>query len=214
MTRISPEMFRATASNPVAWRQKAITLREAAESLWDSFNSLFLKGDGHLLAKDKQSEVLDRFAERIHTSQLLYGLATETALKARIIALDATKIELRERKDENGKVIDLQIHKIGVELGKDGHDLVKLADAAGVLNPTNTALFPVESDFTTTRAILEHLTDCVRWSGRYPAPKKLSEIYIRDSSVPGRALGLYLRDWLDPFLDALLDESRPPPPSS
>ncbi|HEV8603931.1 MAG TPA: hypothetical protein VGQ99_01115 [Tepidisphaeraceae bacterium] len=204
MMRLTPDMFREAASDPVAWRAKAVTLRGAAQSLWESFDSFFRDDPGHLRSKDEQATILYRYSDRIHTSQLLYGLATETALKGHIIQADPASIEFREKKDGDGNVVDLQILKIGVELGKDGHDLLKLGEAAGVLDPGNATLFLVESDLTATREILAYLTDCVRWSGRYPAPKKLSERYLPTASIPSRVLGLYMRDWLDPFLDALL----------
>lgn len=186
------------------------TLRSAAQSLWDSFNEFFAADPGHLKSKDQQSAILYRYAERLHTSQLLYGLATETALKARIIENDPKGIGLREKKDGQGNIVDLQILKIGVELGKDGHDLVKLAQAAGVADGGAASL--VESDRIALNEMLAYLTDCVRWSGRYPLPKKLSERYLPTAPIPSRIVGLYMRDYLDPFLNMLLPATSVDPP--
>lgn len=133
---------------------------------------------------------------------MLYGLAIETALKARIIELDSNAIDFREKRDGEGNVVDLQIVKIGAELGKDGHDLVKLATVAGLGD--GGATFSLQTDRNTIREILAYLTDCVRWSGRYPVPKRLSERFLPTAPVPTRAFGLYMRDWLDPFLESLL----------
>jgi hypothetical protein len=201
---LTPDIFRQVASDPAAWKEKAMTLRDAAQSLWDSFNLFLLTDSGDQRTAEEKLRVLRRFSERINISQLLYGLATEAALKARVIHADPTHIEFREKRDNEGNIVDVRIMKIGVELGKDGHDLVKLADVAGVLNPLDTGLFLAESDFIATREILAHLTDCVRWSGRYPAPKTLIDVYVKPDSIPRQALGLHLRDWLDPFLDAVL----------
>lgn len=157
--QINPDIFKELAADASAWRTKATTLRSAAQSLWDSFNEFLAADPGHLKSKDEQSAILYRYAERLHTSQLLYGLATETALKARIIENDPKGIEFREKKDGQGNIVDLQILRIGVELGKDGHDLVKLAQAAGVADGGSASL--VESDRIVMNEILAYLTDLI-----------------------------------------------------
>jgi hypothetical protein len=103
----------------------------------------------------------------------------------------------------------MRLGKIGVDLGKDGHDLLKLASVAGLIGDGPDVVFTVGSDCDAIREILAYLTDCVRWSGRYPAPRKMSEQYSPVTAIPSRALEHYMRDWLDPFLDALLgDETQ------
>lgn len=67
-----------------------------------------------------------------------------------------------------------------------------------------SSVFSIESDQTAINEILAYLTDCVRWSGRYPVPKKMSERYMPGTPIPSRILGHYMRDWLDPFLDSIL----------
>lgn len=202
MEQAAIDAFRAAASDPEAWRQKARLVRRSADALWNSYTDLFTKiepGD-----RERAQEMLGSWLERMNTAQFLYGLAVETALKAKLIALDAANISFAEVRDGRGQVIDLRISKIGVDLGADGHDLRRLAEAAGVGPGCPGCVFAIESDRTAITEILAYLTDCVRWSGRYPAPKRMSEGYKPSNPIPARVLGHYMRDWLDPFLDELL----------
>ena len=144
MSKPTQEMFRDAARDVTAWRAKAVALRAAATALWDSFMDFF---HSELTASEtKIATAIQQGSARIHTSQLLYGLATETALKARIIESDPESIEFVEIKAADGSIMDVSIKKIGVSLGADGHDLIKLAEVAQILNPSNTNLFAVISD--------------------------------------------------------------------
>lgn len=77
------EAFRDVASDSEAWRHKARILRRSAESLWDSYR--------HQLAgnppdnREQQLAIVQNWLEHMHTAQFLYGLAVETALKAKMI---------------------------------------------------------------------------------------------------------------------------------
>lgn len=204
---MTPEELREfcqVASDPCAWKAKALVMRDAAQTIWDSYLGLF--EDAKPKDKGQQMAVLRTWFERMHIAQLLYGLVVETGLKARIIADEPDSIEFREKKNGNGEVIDISITKIGVELGADGHDLIKLASVAGMLGEVDGELYKCESDRVAMREILAYLTDCVRWSSRYPAPKKFSERYLPGASIPDRILGHYMRDYLDPFLSKLLSD--------
>jgi hypothetical protein len=194
-----PETFRTITTDPEAWRTKARTVRTAAETLWGSALGFFSG------MSDNREQAIDLFVERLHTAQFLYGLAVETALKARIIERDPANVRFVEKMDAQGVVVEVRLQRIGADLGPDGHDLVKLAEVAGVLGPSaSTPVFAVKSDQTAIKEILAFLTDCVRWSGRYPAPKSSNTYYRPESKIPSRILGAYMRDWLDQLLDALL----------
>jgi hypothetical protein len=198
------DSFRDITSDPAAWRTKASTLRSAAEALWDTSLGL-ITGGSPLVTPEERDRAVQLFAERLHTSQLLYGLVVETALKARIIELDPANARFVEKRDGHGAVIDVRIQRIGADLGGDGHDLVKLAEIAGVAGAqASSSIFSIESDRVAIHEILAFLSDCVRWSGRYPAPRNANGYYRPDHKIPARILGHYMRDWLDPFLDALL----------
>lgn len=207
MKQAAIDAFLAAASDPEAWRQKARIIRLSADALWDSYTDLF--GKNAPRDREKAREVLDSWLQRMNTAQFLYGFAVETALKARLIANDAASIEFREVRDEKGQLIDVHINKIGIDLGRDGHDLLRLAQAAEVGAGCRDCVFEIESDRTAISEILAFLTDCVRWSGRYPAPKRMTEGYKPSAPFPARVVGHYMRDWLDPFLDVLLaDDNR------
>jgi len=210
MSGMSPQVFKEIASDPTAWRQKARVLRDCAEALWDSYVILFSGVAEQPKDCDRRRAVVDQWIERLFTAQFLYGLVVETALKARLIECDPASVQFREVKDAAGNILDVRITKIGVELGTDGHDLVKLAQVAGVIDGDQSGIFSIESDRTAIREILAYLTDCVRWSGRYPAPKRMSEQYTPSTSIPSAVLGLHMREWLDPFLDALLADGSLP----
>jgi hypothetical protein len=207
MTKMDLDAFREITLNPVAWRAKALTLRSAADWLWESLPAFFATNPGALGDSEIADTVARRFVERLHTAQLLYGLATETALKGRIISLDPAAVEFTEKQNGDGVLVDLKLKRIGTGLQGDGHDLVALAKAAGLIGDGANAVFSVESDRTTIAEILAFLTECVRWSGRYPAPKTVAGYYQPMGAIPSRVLGLYMRDWLDRFLDVALDIS-------
>lgn len=196
--------FREIASDPSLWRTKAIALRSAADDLWDS--SLEVLKD-HVVDRSNTDVVNEGFrqlAERLHISQLLYGHATEAALKARILENDPNSIEFREHLDGDGNIVNVSIKRIGVSLGIDGHDLNQLAEVAGVAGEAAAEGSAKECNRRAIHEILAFLTYTVRWSGRYPAPKKANGYYQPRNKVPKVATSHYMRDWLDPFLDVLL----------
>ncbi len=196
--------FRQTATDPTAWRSHASVLRSAADSLWDVAIENLLCDSMHLKDPLLREELCRRFADQLHTAQFLYGLAVEAGLKAQIIEMDSTKVEFSEKRDGHGVVVDLRIRRIGVDLSIEGHDLNRLAEVVGVYDGRIGKVCTTHSDQLALQEILAFLTTCVRWSGRYPAPKSTAEYYKPKHQVPRVALSHYMRDWLDPLLDALL----------
>lgn len=199
--------FRQTVIDPAAWRSHASVLRSAADSLWDLAIENLLSSPKQLKDPLLREEVCRRFADQLHTAQFMYGLAVEAGLKAQVIEMDPTKVEFCEKRDGHGVVVDLRVRRIGVDLSIEGHDLNRLAEVVGVFDGRIGKVCTTNSDQQTLQEILAFLTKCVRWSGRYPAPKSTAEYYNPKHQVPRVALSHYMRDWLDPLLDALLPGS-------
>lgn len=195
------DLLRA-AKEPAAWLAKSLDLRRSANALWDAFFRATLE---HARTYNKVTQSGDdaKWNEALgylDVAKMLYGLAVETALKAHLLEANPASAEFQLRVDGSGKVVDAQLKQLGVPLGQ-GHDLVLLAEKAGVFTNGDKAIFPVQSDLVVLRDLLKHLTESIVWSGRYPAPTRSGSPFVPSPDVPMVAFQHYLRDWLDPLLD-------------
>ncbi len=192
----------AKSKDAEAWRKHARALRRSGDAIWQRFEkSLF-----EALAGTKDGGAgadLDVSVEYLETAKLLYGLALETALKAWIIKQKPGEIEIGVTIDGSGEAVHAELKRVGVRL--QGHDLHALAESAGLFGTGFSAVITQDSDRDAVRTICRDLGQAVAWRGRYPAPRSSFEPQKLKSGVPVRVLTHYLRDWLDPVLDALLN---------
>lgn len=199
------ETFLKTAIRPEQWFQKSRSLRRSADRLWDCFLSAWMEY-AKTFDRAKQTGDEAKFGEAfeyLRVAQMLYGLALETAFKARILREAPGAIEFDMSADGTGAVQSVTIKQFGVPI-KEGHDLVALADKAGIFRRGDGALFAEESDFAAFRDILLHLREAVLWEARYPVPTRSDAVRRAPEDAPARILGHYIRDWIDPALDKLV----------
>ncbi|WP_411879764.1 hypothetical protein [Polaromonas sp. YR568] len=198
--------FVEKSRDPEAWRKHARALRRSADVLWKEFERALL--DGAVSSFESKSERnLDEALELFETTKLLYGLTLETALKAWIVEYFPSKIEIRVAMDGKGEATQAELRAVGVPTSS-GHNLLALAEAAGLFGEKFESIMGSEGDRRAMRNICRDLGEVVLWRGRYPVPLASFEPLKLDSNVPNVAVAHYIRDWLDPVLDALLECPR------
>ena len=198
--------FIEKSRSPEAWRKHSRALRHSANVLYDDFLTVLAESvkEAKVLGQDIDH---GRAIEAIETAKLLYGLALETALKAWIIEYKPSQIEIRIAIDGTGEAKHAELKSFGVN-GNQGHNLSALADVAGIFDGgTFELVLKTESDRDAFRAICRDLGQVVVWRGRYPVPMASFEPQPLVKGVPWKAYVHYMRDWLDPVLNALLQES-------
>jgi hypothetical protein len=190
------------ATDPDAWLRKSCELRRSADLLWDQcfkvLGQLAAVGRGESRPVTEEWEIIEGY---MMGAQLMYALALETAFKARILRDHIDGVTLEILRDKDGTPTGAEITRLGVPL-RQGHDLVTLAEAAGVFQRRDAPLFRADSDYVALREILRYLAQVTRWSGRYPVPRKSGDHYRKPENLPGRALNHFMRDWLDRVLDS------------
>jgi hypothetical protein len=196
------ETFLKLATNNDAWLRKSRGLRDSADVLWQAFEE---RTGAWLLATKRKDPNPDAIWEqayaRLVTSKMLYGLALETAFKARILRERPKEMVFKMAMDGSRSLNSVEMKQFGVAMGS-GHDLVRLGEMAGVFRPE--AVFEHESDLNALRAILEDLGDIIVWEGRYPVPLRSGEDRKVSPEIPSRVFGHYMRDWTDRVLDHFL----------
>jgi len=145
--------------------------------------------------------------EAFDASKLLYGLTFETALKAWIVEYFPSKIEIRVAMDGKGEATHAELRAVGVPTSS-GHNLLALAEAADLFGEHFSAIIRTDDDRRAVRNICRDLGEVVLWRGRYPVPLASSPPMKLDPHAPSLAIAHYMRDWLDPVLDALLTKSE------
>lgn len=204
-TIMQAEDFLEKSRNPRAWRKHSRALRHSANVLYDDFEVILAESITEAMACGQKTD-LERAVEAIETAKLLYGLALETALKAWIIEHKPSQIEIKITIDGAGEAKHAELKSFGVN-GNQGHNLSALADAAGIFEGgVFTEVLKTASDRDAFRAICRDLGQVVVWRGRYPVPMASFEPQPLAKNVPWKAYVHYMRDWLDPMLDALLAE--------
>jgi len=187
-----------------AWRKHARALRRSAQILWQEFERSLLFAVQAGSSKGTEPN-LDEALETFETTKLLYGLALETALKAWIIEHKPSEIEIKVTMDGNGEAKQAELKNIGVP-SSQGHNLLALAEVAGLFTSTFASTLITDSDRDTMRSICRDLGEVVVWRGRYPVPLASFAPLKLNPNVTKKALAHYLRDWLDPVLDTLLKD--------
>jgi hypothetical protein len=189
------------AKDDRAWLRKSRELRRSADVLWDAFLAGTVEwGAHHLDDAPRADDAWERATGHLISAQMLYGLALETAFKAAILRNTPSGITIETTIDGSGKVLSAKVAQWGVPTGA-GHDLLRLAEKAGVFARGKGEIFGVQSDYEAVRAILEQLGDIVVWIGRYPFPLRSGQSRKMSPDVPASTFGHYLRDWTDRLLD-------------
>lgn len=180
--------------DPALWVQKSISLRRAGNKLWEAFFRASLTG----IIEDSETrlEQRDDAFDYLLTAKMLYGLAIETALKGHLIGADPTNTVIEVRMDGSGGVLQAELKQLGVSF-KEGHDLVALAEKAAAFTKLADKV-----DSVLLKDVLRHLTDCVIWLSKYPAPRKSGAVFVPNPQSPPIAFRHYLRDVIDPLLNA------------
>jgi hypothetical protein len=195
--------FIERSRDPSAWRKHAKALRWSANLLWEEFTRVVTE-EVSTAFQSKTEPNLVASIEALETAKLLYGLTLETALKAWIIEHVPSKIELRVTMDGKGEATHAELKTIGVP-ASNGHNLLALAETAELFGERFRTVIPTENDERMMRNICRDLAEVVLWRGRYPVPLASAAPIKLDPNAPGRGLAHYMRDWLDPVLDALLE---------
>jgi len=180
---MNAEKFIKEATNPDSWLQKALSLRESADAVWELFGKK-MSIDGY---KNNTYSICQ-------TSQFLYGLSAECLLKGLIVKQAPDSMIISASIDGNGDLIDAEIKKIGDKI-RDTHNLEKLAEAAGLFK---------EKENATIRELLSYMSHCVKWRGRYPIPLQAQEDFTPRGKLHYKEFGHFFRDIADPFLDSLI----------
>lgn len=196
-----PSTFIDQSTNPAAWRKHASALRHSAEVLWDDFTKILIE----CVASRPEGDVSNvaPAVEAFGVTKLLYGLTLETALKAWIVEHHPEKVELRVILNGRGDASEVELRTLGVPTSS-GHNLLLLADVAGLFDETFADVVNTEEYKSALRNICRDLADVVTWRGRYPVPLASFKPIKLDPKAPAVALAHYMRDWLDPVLDVLL----------
>jgi hypothetical protein len=200
--------FVEKSTDPTAWRKHSRALRHSADVLWDDFVDLVAQAASQAKSESARPN-FESAIEAIETAKLLYGLALETALKAWLIEHSPEKIEIRITMSGDGSPRHAELKSFGIPPNQ-GHNILALAEAAGVFGQRFSHVLKTESDGAALKNICRDLGEVVVWRGRYPVPMSSFDPVSLDPKVPVAALAHYLRDWLDPLLDALLVEQRDP----
>jgi hypothetical protein len=194
--------FLERSKDPAAWRKHARALRRSADVTWVEFERILVASAAGI-SEGNYETVFEEALEAFDTAKLLYGLAFETALKAWIIQHFPSKIEIRVAMDGKGEATHAELRAIGVPTSS-GHNLLALAEAAELFGERFGDLLRTDGDRRALRNICRDLGEVVLWRGRYPVPLATSDPLKLDPHAPQLAVAHYIRDWLDPVLDALL----------
>lgn len=198
--------FLDRSRDPVAWRKHARALRRSADVTWAEFDRILI-GSAANIRQGGYDEKFEEALEALDTAKLLYGLAFETALKAWLIQHFPSKVEIRVAMDGNGSATHAELRAIGVPTS-NGHNLLALAEAAELFGERFKDVVREDGDKRALRNICRDLGEVVLWRGRYPVPLASSEPLRLDPHAPQLAVAHYMRDWLDPVLDALLSADK------
>jgi hypothetical protein len=199
-----PTDFIDRSRDSARWRRHARTLRASADLLWENFSTLL--SESIQRARDTGSDLdLESAEDALQTTKLLYGLALETALKAWIIDHQPEKVEIRVVMDGSGEPKHAELRALGVPTSS-GHNILALAEAAGIFDDDFQHLLSTQPEANVLKNLCRELSDVVLWRGRYPVPLASGNQLQLDKNAPARALFHYLRDWLDPLLNTLLEE--------
>jgi hypothetical protein len=207
--QLDKKIMRATdfiknANDPQAWLKHSKALRHSASVLWEEFAAATFKAAK--LEEAASRAQMERAQEILETSKLMYGLALETALKAWIIEHAPEKIEVRVSMHGDGVATHAEIRTLGVPTSS-GHNLLALAEVAGLFGDQFSTVLVNDSDRKVFKNICRDLGEVVVWRGRYPIPLSSYDPIQFDRSVPLVALAHYMRDFLDPVLNALLNDT-------
>jgi hypothetical protein len=197
---VEADRFLQLGTDPSAWIAKSVSLRRSADVIWESFFKAYIECASKTKDGQPGDADWDRFFGFLESAKFLYGLSAESAFKASILRDRPTDVEFRLTADGAGKIQKVELKQLGVGMG-EGHDLVKLAEKAGVFTRGEGEIFRSDSDYVAIRSILEELGEIVVWSGRYPIPIRSGKGWVPSREVPTVAHGHYLRDWLDILLD-------------
>ncbi len=197
-----PEDLIRNVRDPSAWRRESSIMRFSAEALWERFEHALIASIKDRVVNDELFEVALGYMQ---SSKLLYGLALENAFKAEIVERNPDDIELKVQQDGAGQATRAHIKSLGVQ---NGHDLVALAEKAGIFDERFSNILVDERNAFAFREICRHLMEMVVWQGRYPVPMSSKEPVLFDRSLPSVLQNHYIRDMLDPVLDALKIPSR------
>jgi hypothetical protein len=145
------QQFQKILHDPDAWGYKAMFLRIAARVLWDTSDTACKEVHEWMSQEeDLTGAIAPPAAYKIPVRSqaiFLYALAVENLIKACIVSGNRGQPTMNNR----GQIV--------WSGAGDGHDLVRLAQAANLTCDLDSGL-------------LELLAQWIRWMGRYPLPKK------------------------------------------
>jgi hypothetical protein len=188
------------AKDPRAWASRSRCLRISAGVLKreceKNYKSLMRRAN---LAPEVKEDLWAFVANR-DAMKMLLGLALENALKGKILKDKPDQVIIRLDVNGRGDFVDADVIQLGVDLSKKGHDLIQLAQLAGIKMTTEL------------RRTLIALTESVLWEARYPVPRTTKK---PDSAKLQQDWDALDDPWsvVTPLLDGILDDLEKSPPS-
>lgn len=197
---MTPESFIVEATNVAAWLQKSRELRASADALWtlawDQATTLL-----NTVSKPSDTErtEMEGLVAMMETAKMLYGLAFETVLKAIILRERPESIELKLTANGSGKIRRAEMRQFGVPMSL-GHDLVRLAELAGLFVARDGAIFATPEARIEACDVLSDLGQAVVWTARYPVPTH-SDRWASEGRRSYYAWNEVVKAWADELLD-------------
>ncbi|GAB3535548.1 hypothetical protein [Photobacterium alginatilyticum] len=193
--------FLSTARDCSLWLHKANALFTSGECLYKQSGELLIELGEVADTHDGHNDRLQCSLDLMMSAKLLYGYALETLLKGILLQIKPERVEFDIKADGIGNVLEAKITQIGVPMSK-GHDLGVLAKEVGLLERL--------SDPKQAKQTLQHLTECVQWRSRYPAPQDSKKNRALTSQQMTDYMLFKFRDFYMPIYNEalnILDES-------
>src|SRR5262245_58107924 len=129
------QKHRDALHSPSAWIARSVALFQSAERVWSAAkDSGYLPGSNNP-RPDSPLDIVQMFGY-YKVAMMLYGMAVETALKAILIRDKSKHIIVQLETDGGGEVQKVSLKNVGDSSG--GHDLVQLAENAGIISKNDS----------------------------------------------------------------------------
>jgi len=191
--------FAAFARDPEVWKKYGCRMSYSADAIL-----LIVKQGGEVLNFPPDVKI----DGRIHVAQMLYGLALENGLKARLLEHDPEKqLEIGETKSKWTLTWACP--------GAKGHKLLEIARHVKLKVDGKEVRFLERHNQRHVPRLLDFLSKCIVWVSRYPVPLKLESLKLTEmmNDTFGFQPGAVIPDidaLVTPMLEDLLYEKGRP----
>ncbi len=203
------DSFIDAATSPDSWKRMSVALRRSAEVIWARLRQT---EDSRAATVHHSGSVISFHGPTAFlgigygfTAKLLYGLAVESAFKARLIETQPEKVKIDAELNGSGEIISAKLSAFGEK--KIGHNLVELATIIGVWDMHRDL---GDNDCHAYRAGLEQalkdLETSILWRSKYPVPLNSKHLQEQPPATD-------VRKWVDPLLDKFIGKLEDQPES-